>query len=400
MFRFTIKNMLRYKMRTFLTMFVIMVSAYTSILSLGFQDGLLNVFLDSFINYQTGHIRIITPEYLENERFLATYNNITNLSQLEKELAQVPEIKKTVPRYQFFGFISYQEQSYQTRIVAVDMFRNNYQFNEYLKIGALRDKGILMGDDFTAKINANLEDQVMVVGSTVEGGLNASKPALMGKYHYNMKLMDQKTVFIDMNTAYRLLRTEDSAGEVLVYLTHKKHVDRVISQLKTKYPNLVIQSYKDQLGSFNSIIELQTLILFIITAFVMFLGSLIIVNSMLASIYERMPEFGMMKAIGFSDKEIASIFLNEGAIYGLIGGSLGFLLGVGNIFYLSIHGLDLSKIMGNSTLPVSSTLYPTINGMTALFCYLIILIIPSLVALIPARHIQKITPLKALTNLT
>ncbi|MGL4387798.1 MAG: ABC transporter permease [Brevinema sp.] len=398
MFLFTIKNMLRYKMRTFLTMFVIMVSAYTSILSLGFQDGFMNIILDGFINYQTGHIRITTPQYLENERFLATYENITNLSKLQQSLSKIPEIKKIVPRHQFFGFISYQEKSYQVRITALDILENYYGFDRYLQSGSIKNSGMLIGDDLANKVNAQINDKLMLVGSTIDGGIDAVKPTLTSIYHYNMKRMDQKSVFIDMKTGYQLLRIKDSAGEILIYLHDKQNLEKVVIELEKQYPNLAIESYKKQFGSMYSMIELQSLILFIITAFVMFLGSLIIVNSMLASIYERMQEFGMMKTIGFSDKEISYIFLNEGAIYGLIGGSLGFSLGIFNITYLSIHGLDLSKIISNSSLPISSILYPNINQITAWTCYLLIISIPSLVALIPAHHIKKITPLEALNN--
>jgi ABC-type antimicrobial peptide transport system permease subunit len=48
---------------------------------------------------------------------------------------------------------------------------------------------------------------------------------------------------------------------------------------------------------------------------------------MLVSVYERMREIGILKSVGFKDRDILSMFLSEAVIIGLLGGLLG--LGAG-----------------------------------------------------------------------
>ncbi len=58
-------------------------------------------------------------------------------------------------------------------------------------------------------------------------------------------------------------------------------------------------------------------------------SALAVMTAMTASVMERRAEIGLMKAIGADDGQIASIFLSEAALIGLVGGALGYLFGLG-----------------------------------------------------------------------
>ncbi|MCJ7522346.1 MAG: FtsX-like permease family protein, partial [Dehalococcoidia bacterium] len=56
-------------------------------------------------------------------------------------------------------------------------------------------------------------------------------------------------------------------------------------------------------------------------------GSLGVVNTMMSSVYERIRDIGIMKAVGASRSQILKMFLYEALIIGLIGGILGYVVG-------------------------------------------------------------------------
>ncbi len=54
-----------------------------------------------------------------------------------------------------------------------------------------------------------------------------------------------------------------------------------------------------------------------------------ITNTMLIAVYERYREIGIMKCLGALDQHVLMLFLIESTIQGLVGGAVGYLLGVG-----------------------------------------------------------------------
>lgn len=56
-------------------------------------------------------------------------------------------------------------------------------------------------------------------------------------------------------------------------------------------------------------------------------STLTVASTMLASVNEKLKEIGIMRAIGASDTQVVSMLFLEGAIIGVVGGGLGFLIG-------------------------------------------------------------------------
>ncbi|MDR9459141.1 MAG: FtsX-like permease family protein [Dehalococcoidia bacterium] len=75
------------------------------------------------------------------------------------------------------------------------------------------------------------------------------------------------------------------------------------------------------------------------------IGSFGVVNTVMSSVYQRLRDIGIMKAVGASRGQIVRMFLYEAIVIGIIGGILGFLLGtilsylIGPLIF---QGLDVS----------------------------------------------------------
>ena len=56
-------------------------------------------------------------------------------------------------------------------------------------------------------------------------------------------------------------------------------------------------------------------------------GSFGVVNTMMSSVYERIRDIGIMKAVGASRRQIMKMFFYEALVIGLVGGIFGFIVG-------------------------------------------------------------------------
>lgn len=118
----------------------------------------------------------------------------------------------------------------------------------------------------------------------------------------------------------------------------------------------------------------------------------VIYNSFQISVVERMKEFGLLRAVGTTPKQIRKIVLREATLLSIIGIPIGLLFGV-----LAIYAIDIAfkTIMGEvDLLFIKLTISPLILIGSALLGLASIYIS----ALLPAVFAGRVSPLLAISN--
>ncbi len=87
-----------------------------------------------------------------------------------------------------------------------------------------------------------------------------------------------------------------------------------------------VQSYSDQLMSF---LDNLTAALWGVSAIAGIVGGIGVMNTMLMSVMERIKEFGVLKAVGWQDKHVMIMIIMESVVLSIVGGVLGMGLGYG-----------------------------------------------------------------------
>ena len=82
------------------------------------------------------------------------------------------------------------------------------------------------------------------------------------------------------------------------------------------------------LESIQNVLGIIQIVLLAIAGIALVVASIGIMNTMLTSVMERTHEIGIMKAIGAKNVDVMSIFMMEGLLISLIGGSVGIILGI------------------------------------------------------------------------
>ena len=124
-----------------------------------------------------------------------------------------------------------------------------------------------------------------------------------------------------------------------------------------------------------------------------------IVNTTLMAVYERMREFGLMKALGMKPWWILREVLVESFLLLICGLIVGNVLGFLSIFALSGSGIDLSALSaGAEYAGMSRIIFPAIAVKDVLVANLTVLFLGLLVSLYPAIKASRFTPVEALTH--
>ena len=104
------------------------------------------------------------------------------------------------------------------------------------------------------------------------------------------------------------------------------------------------------------------------------IASLIVLNTMLGAVYERVREIGIYSSVGLAPVHIAFLFLAEACVYAIVGAVLGYLLGQAVATVLVNFGLLAGLTLNYSSMStvvatiivmivvIGSTLYPAIKA--------------------------------------
>lgn len=105
---------------------------------------------------------------------------------------------------------------------------------------------------------------------------------------------------------------------------------RVTHQLKPSEPDqFQIMSQSEAAGAASGVDNIMTSLLGGVAAISLVVGGIGIMNIMMVSVIERTREIGIRKAIGAKPRDIMIQFLSEAVIFGLLGGTIGVVTGIG-----------------------------------------------------------------------
>ena len=114
-------------------------------------------------------------------------------------------------------------------------------------------------------------------------------------------------------------------------------------------------------------------------------GGFGVVNTMMASVHERIKDIGIMKAVGASRKQIVSMFIYEAIAVGVVGGIIGY-----------IAGTLLSYVLGPLIFDGLAVSYAPQYLLPALGLAILVTIVASVYPALRASHIRVANSLRSL----
>ena len=139
---------------------------------------------------------------------------------------------------------------------------------------------------------------------------------------------DDLTVFLSMPVAQQLYEQKDMVSYVAVRVDKLDEVDLYAMKIKDQV-SLGVVSDKQMLKSVLGIVGTVNITLQLIAAVAILAAAFGIVNTMMTATYERKREIGILQAMGAARSTIFKLFMLESAVYGLLGGLGGAVLGLG-----------------------------------------------------------------------
>ncbi|HBB16147.1 MAG TPA: ABC transporter permease [Syntrophus sp. (in: bacteria)] len=191
-----------------------------------------------------------------------------------------------------------------------------------------------------------------------------------------MGSQDDALIFADLGRVQKTLKRPDEISLVEVAaFCNTCPIEEMVTQISGVLPGAKVTAVKQAVESRLETVRHFKRFSLGISAVVMFIGSLIVFTTMMASVNERTREIGIFRAIGFRQGHIARIILLEAFVVGFLAGVLGYLAGLGVSrltlpFFLPGQGIaipwDIGVALGATGLSIllglAASVYPALRA--------------------------------------
>ena len=383
------------------------IGAYITLVS--FMTG-LNTMLDNLILNQTPHIHIYNEIEPSKEQPIALYDKFVNATNIvhsikpklnqkkihnalpliahlnkdENVKGAIPQIKTPI----FYLAGSIEIGGNLTGINPIEEARL-FNFRDYIVEGspeALENNtnGILIGIGIAKKMSLQLGDRVQI--STSKGAVFPLR--IVGIYQSGITDVDAIQSFTTIKTVQRILgEPENYITDINVKLYDIDLALPMAKKMEQQFELKAIDIHKAN-AQFDTGTSVRNLITYAVSITLLIVAGFGIYNILNMFIYEKMNDIAILKATGFSGKDVQMIFMSQAMIIGLVGGFLGLLLGFG----LS-HIID--KIpFETEALPTVKTYPINFNPWFYLIGILFALVSTFFAGYLPSLKAKKIDPVK------
>lgn len=129
---------------------------------------------------------------------------------------------------------------------------------------------------------------------------------------------------------------------------------------------------------------------------------LIIVNTMLMATFERLREFGIMRAVGMRPWRVVVLVVTESFLLSLVGVAIGLAIAIPLIVYWSIAGMDLSVFSPGSYemggVVFDPVLWPALSVADLVTSSIAVIVMTTSAGIYPALRAATVRPVDALRN--
>jgi lipoprotein-releasing system permease protein len=341
---------------------------------LSFMGG-LNGLLDSLIINRTPHIRLykeVLPSEVQPVDRSAKYNDYYNFVHSVRPKNERPEIQNSfavinalendkrvlgvAPKVTAQVFYNVGLVNLTGLINGIDVDAENrlFAFSEYVTAGNYVDlknvpNSIILGKAGAEKMMVEIGDVIPVTNP--RGDRVPLK--VVGLFESGIQELDKVQSYTSIKTCQKLL------GESSGYITDvqiKLHDMTLAPEMAKEYSELFdieavdIQSANAQFDTGSSV---RTLISYAVGVTLLIVAGFGIYNILNMMIYEKMDSIAILKATGFSGKDVNRIFIFIALTIGIFGGLLGLLFGFGASALIDQIPFDTPALPHIKTYPVS-----------------------------------------------
>lgn len=408
------RNIWRHRRRTINILLAMSLSLGMMMWYDGLIDGFNNAIYGNAIRVLGGNIQIHAAGYREKVDSNPLLPLADDAAVVQAALAQ-PDVISATRRIQTGGLLSNREGAFGVSIIGIDpeaeaalIIEGNDAGKPLSLIAQNIEEGawltadvgdvILIGRGMADVMDVQVGDRITMVGSDVHKQNRQRTMTVVGIYDIGIASLERQTAYIPLAEAQALFGLDGKSTEIQVNIKRLGEEEKVVSALAPALPGYEVESWNKNYPELETAINSKGAAMTVFGIIIISIAAIGILNLLLMAVYERTREIGLLGAMGLKPREIAALFVLEGALIGMVGAAAGVVVGLIINGISAQVGLDYTAYasMSDYMALINSRIYPSMGLQNLGWRAGTVVIISTLAAFIPAREASHREPAEAL----
>ena len=394
------RNIWRNPRRSLVMILALAIGLWAGIFVSALMFGMLGQRFKTSIEQHVSHLQIHHPEFLKD--YNARYT-IQEWEVLQQEFLSDPQITAFSGRTKVNGMLATATLTRGITIIGIDPEREalTTRLGENIIEGSyFNDSGrnaILIGKKLADKTKLQERSRLVLTFQNVEGELVSASFRVAGIFETSNSMFDEMNAYVLKSELASYISGEVIINEIALLSTDARDANALRDRYQKLFPELSIRTWAEISPELSFLQEMGQTMLVIILVIILFALAFGLVNTMLMSVFERVPELGMLMAVGMNRKKVFGMIMFETAFLTFLGAAGGMLMGFLTNLVFGKHGIDLAAVGGDSMheFGYPSLIYPTLEPSFFAMLTVLVVVTAFLTSIYPALKALRLKPAEA-----
>jgi len=401
MIRMAFRNITRNWHRTLVTILAMAFAGFIMILFASLMEGMLQASERNAVIMDVGDIQIHAKGFRDDPDLY------TRIDEPERLIAEIEGLGlNATQRLYAFGLAASGAASagVQLRGINVSSERKVTQIDRHVMTGTwLHEEdleGVVIGRRLARTLGIGVGDELIFLGQAADGAMANALYHVRGILKSVGEGIDRSGIFMPEAVFRALMALPEGTHEIAVMRPGRRgDLDAAKMQVVALAGNEETLDWRELRPVIARLLEMadtQTIIMIIITYIAV---AMVVLNAMLMGVFERIREFGIMKAIGVQPLQIVGLIYMETLIQVMLAAAFALASGWMVSLYFQENGIDLTHIatsvsIGGIALDPIWRAHVTVETLWTPIIFLIVMALLSVAY--PALKAALVQPVKAI----
>lgn len=345
------KNIVRSRFRTWVTILAMAFAGAIMIFYASLLQGWLGAMEANAVSMEMGEVQMHVPGYRDDPDLYAV------IADPAGDLARAKSAGFTgSARLLGGGLAAARENSTGIAIRGIEPEAEArvVRLHRHVKAGSWlvpgRRRGVVLGQQLAVILDVRPGDELVLVGQAADGSMANDLFVVQGVLKSVGQGIDRAGLFMLADDFRDFFALEAGAHEIVLLRSDPSlPLDAAAETLAGLFPELEVKSWRQLQPTLARLLDLSDVSLAIMLLITYAAVGMLTMNAMLMGVFERIPVFGVMKAIGFSGGRLFFLVVCETLLQVTLASLLALAVGLPLSLYFARNPLDFSSMLKESS---------------------------------------------------